>query len=66
MRWGTRNTGKSGGARVIYSFYSDSVPIFLLDAYAKSDKVKLTADDKKVLRTIAKEIKRQAREEDDE
>jgi hypothetical protein len=36
LRWRLSNTGKRGGARVIYYYYNESAPLYLLMAYAKS------------------------------
>jgi hypothetical protein len=35
--------GKRGGARIIYLFGGDDVPVFLLAAFAKNEKADLTA-----------------------
>ena len=48
--------GKSGGARVIYYYYDDSVPVFLLDVYAKNEQDNLRPDDLKALAGAAKSI----------
>lgn len=53
VRWGAKGKGKRGGARVIYYYYDDAIPILLLDAYPKSDKVKLSDEDLKILRQLA-------------
>lgn len=53
IRWGAKGKGKRGGARVIYYYHNNEIPILLLDAYAKSDKVNLTADDLKMFRQLA-------------
>ena len=37
VRFGFGGRGKSGGARVIYLFGGDDVPVFLLAAFAKND-----------------------------
>lgn len=42
IRFATSNKGKSGGIRVIYYFYNESIPLFLLDAFAKSQKENLS------------------------
>ena len=36
LRWALPGRGKSGGARVIYYFHDERIPLFLLDAYAKN------------------------------
>jgi hypothetical protein len=42
VRVGFGRRGKRGGARVIYLFGGDDVPIFLLAAFAKNEKDDLT------------------------
>ena len=36
LRWALPGRGKSGGARIIYYFHDERIPLFLLDAYAKN------------------------------
>ncbi len=36
LRWSRRGMGKRGGARVIYYYYNESSPLYLLMAYAKA------------------------------
>lgn len=36
IRWALPGMGKRGGARVIYYYHSERLPIFLLSAYAKN------------------------------
>jgi hypothetical protein len=43
VRVGFGGRGKRGGARVIYLFGGDDVPVFLLAAFAKNEKDDLTA-----------------------
>ena len=42
LRWALPGGGKRGGARVIYYFHNESLPVFLLAAYGKSEKANLT------------------------
>ena len=42
MRWALSGRGKRGGARVIYYYHSERLPLFLLAAYGKSEKANLT------------------------
>jgi hypothetical protein len=54
LRWGARGQGKRGGARVIYYYYNESIPVFALDIYAKNQKANLSATEKKAARkTVA-------------
>lgn len=42
LRWALRGRGKRGGARVIYLFHNERLPVFLLAAYGKNEKANLT------------------------
>jgi hypothetical protein len=42
LRWARPGKGKRGGARVIYYFHSEQLPVFLLAAYGKNEKANLT------------------------
>ena len=42
LRWALRGGGKSGGARVVYYFHNENIPLFLLAAYGKNEKANLT------------------------
>ena len=42
LRWRTQGRGKRGGVRVIYYFYNESIPLFLLNVFAKNEKANLT------------------------
>lgn len=52
IRWGTPGQGKRGGARVIYYYYNESIPLFALDIYAKNQKTDLSAADKRSLKRL--------------
>ena len=46
--------GKSGGARVIYYYHNESIPLYALDIYAKNQKANLSAAEKNAARkTVA-------------
>ena len=49
LRFGFGGRGKRGGARVIYLFGGDDVPVFLLAAFAKNEKADLTAAERTAL-----------------
>lgn len=57
IRW-TSNShqGKRGGARIIYYYHNQNMPIFLFTAYAKNERANLTKEEKKALKTIIKSI----------
>jgi mRNA-degrading endonuclease RelE of RelBE toxin-antitoxin system len=42
LRWALPDRGKRGGARVIYYFHSERLPVFLLAAYGKNEKANLS------------------------
>lgn len=42
LRWSGKGHGKRGGVRVIYYYHNDSIPLFLLNVFAKNEKVNLT------------------------
>jgi hypothetical protein len=55
VRIGRGGSGKRGGARVVYYFHDDKVPILLLAIYAKNEKADLTASEKKEFAALVKE-----------
>jgi hypothetical protein len=42
LRWALAGAGKRGGARVIYYFHSENLPVFVLAAYGKNEKANLS------------------------
>jgi hypothetical protein len=56
LRWAVGTRGKSGGVRVIYYYHSSEIPLFLLTAYAKSDKTNLTEAEKKQMKQVIREL----------
>lgn len=42
LRWAREGMGKSGGARVIYYFHSDAMPLYLLTIFAKNERANLS------------------------
>lgn len=42
LRWGRGKQGKSSGVRVIYYFYDETIPLYLLTLFAKGDKDNLS------------------------
>lgn len=52
---GKKNKGKRGGARVIYYYHHDNIPLVLLAIYAKGEKIDLTPNEKKELKKLITE-----------
>ena len=51
--------GKSGGARVIYYFHSDRLPVFALTVFAKNESANLTQAQRNAMAAVVKAIKQQ-------
>ncbi len=50
------NKGKSGGVRTIALFSGENLPVFLVTAFGKSQKVNLTMTERNQLKTLAEAI----------
>ena len=57
VRRSTKGKGKRGGIRIIYLYLADKSHIHLLTVYAKNEVSDLTSNEKKILKSIAEEIK---------
>lgn len=65
IRWtGDRNQGKRGGVRVIYYYYDQSIPIFLLTVYGKNQKDNLSQEEKNLVKSIISNIVEAYKEND--
>jgi hypothetical protein len=53
VRFALCGKGKSGGARVVYFFYNEGMPLFLARAYVKSKKADLTRAEENDLARLA-------------
>jgi len=49
LRWSAQGKGKSGGARVIYYYHNDSVPLFLLTIFGKGEKSNVSINERNEL-----------------
>jgi hypothetical protein len=54
LRWGRRDSGKSGGVRVIYYFHSAQLPLYLLTVFGKGEKANLSRSERNELATLAR------------
>jgi len=57
VRWSRPGIGRRGGVRVIYYFHDESMPLFLLTVYAKSQRATLTRTQLETLRRLASKLK---------
>lgn len=57
IRWTSdSHQGKSGGARVIYFYHNNAMPIFLFTAYGKNQRANLSNAERNALKSIIKQI----------
>jgi mRNA-degrading endonuclease RelE of RelBE toxin-antitoxin system len=52
LRWALPGRGKRGGARVIYYFHNERVPLFLLAAYGKNEKANLSQAERNAMKRL--------------
>ena len=52
LRWGLEGRGKRGGARVIYFYHSEAMPLFALTAYAKNERTDVSQADRNDFRRL--------------
>jgi hypothetical protein len=57
LRWSAQGRGKRGGARVIYYWQFSQQRIYLIHAYAKSERTDLTPQQIRVLAELMKDVK---------
>ena len=56
MRIARPGRGKSGGARVVFLFSGEDIPVFLLTVFAKNEKANLSSGERTALIATAKEM----------
>ncbi len=49
FRWARGNKGKSGGARVIYYYHDQRIPLYLLTAFGKNEQANLSKSERNQL-----------------
>ena len=57
LRFAASGRGKRGGARVIYYYLDDAMPVYALLAYAKAAKTDLTPKERRAVSAIAAQLK---------
>ena len=58
VRWQRGHHGKNSGVRVIYYFYNEHIPLYLLTLFAKSDRENLTKSDRNDLADLVTILKK--------
>lgn len=62
LRVGALGRGKRGGARVIYFYGGETIPVYALLAYAKSARSDLSPAERRTVSTLAAAIRAAAKE----
>src|SRR5713226_9338140 len=52
IRWALEGMGKRGGARVIYYYHNQNLPVFLLSAYAKNRRANLSKAERNAMKRL--------------
>ena len=52
LRWKAKGRGKRGGVRVIYYFHNESLPLFLLNVFAKNERANLTRAERNAMKAL--------------
>lgn len=52
VRWALSGRGKRGGARVIYYYHDEHLPVFLLAAYGKNEKANLSMAERNTMKRL--------------
>lgn len=56
LRWAGNGKGKRGGFRIVYYFYNNDMPIYLLAIYAKNEKIDISDCDKSEIKKLVREL----------
>lgn len=56
LRWALPGRGKRGGARVIYFFHNETLPLFLLALYGKNEKANLSKAERNAMAKLVPAI----------
>jgi hypothetical protein len=54
LRWALEGRGKRGGARVIYYFHNEDIPLFILTVYAKNVRGDLSGAERNDFKRLTK------------
>lgn len=56
LRWSRKGKGKRGGVRVIYYFFIETAPLFLLTVFGKNEKDNLSKAERNELAKLTEKI----------
>jgi hypothetical protein len=56
VRFARAGGGKSGGVRIVYYFYNENMPVYILAGFAKNEKANLSAAECAALRKLVERI----------
>ncbi|MCH9012193.1 MAG: type II toxin-antitoxin system RelE/ParE family toxin [Proteobacteria bacterium] len=57
VRFAVKGRGKSGGVRIVYYYYNESIPVFLLTVFAKNEKADLARAERNALGKVARALR---------
>jgi hypothetical protein len=58
LRWARQGTGKSGGARVVYYYHDERIPLYLLTIFGKGEKDNLSKAERNELAKLTRLLSR--------
>ena len=56
LRWAREHSGKRGGFRVIYYFYNESIPLFILAVYPKNVRIDISQAEKNKMCDLVRQL----------
>ena len=62
LRFAARGLGKRGGARVVYFYGGETIPLYALLAYAKSARTDMNPTERRIVAAIAAAIRKVSKE----
>lgn len=57
VRFAIEGRGKSGGVRIVYLYYNESIPVFLLTVFGKNEEANLTKAERNALGVVARALR---------
>ena len=57
VRFGVGGKGKRGSVRVVYYFYNETMPLFLLTVFAKNERDNLSKSERNTLAKVARTLR---------